>query len=291
MTVIVVLVVYFVLIVSALAWWLLPGGRRRVRSALAALRHGGRSAGGGVAASARAQSQRGAAVLREGVTQAAGGLRAQALLWGVLASVLVVVPAAALLLRHAQPFDSFDPTASRDVDPRVAALLAGEQLVPPPPLPPELFLAREVEQARPLAAGANRKWELIDADFRQRLLATFKVMREQHGIEMVLLEGYRSPERQAELLRLGPAVTQAGPGESLHQHGLAADCAFLFDGRIVIPETDPRAARAYPQYGAVAQSFGLVWGGNWRTLKDLGHVELKRAARSSAPTPPDPQRR
>ncbi|WP_439384177.1 M15 family metallopeptidase [Ideonella sp. YS5] len=185
------------------------------------------------------------------------------------------VPLGAAALRSMFPVSSYDHTYSRPVDEQVTELLRGERLVPPPPLPPELFNTREVEQARPMTASASRQWELLDEGFRQRLLMLFKQMKEQHGYEMVLLEGYRSPERQARLAALGPSVTQAGPFESLHQHGLAADCAFMREGRIVLSERDPWAMRGYEKYGEVARSFGLTWGGGWRSLKDYGHVEWR----------------
>jgi peptidoglycan L-alanyl-D-glutamate endopeptidase CwlK len=200
--------------------------------------------------------------------------------WALVAlSVLLVVPGLALLLRHWHVYDGFDHTRSREADARVVTLLRGEQLVPPPRLPPELFSTREVEQARPLVATASRQWELLDHEFRQRLLEVFQVMRERHGYEMVLIEGYRSPERQMQLASLGRHVTHAGAGQSYHQFGLAADCAFLRDGRVVIDERDPWAAQGYALYGAVAQAAGLQWGGAWRTLLDLGHVELPRHGR------------
>jgi peptidoglycan L-alanyl-D-glutamate endopeptidase CwlK len=34
--------------------------------------------------------------------------------------------------------------------------------------------------------------------------------------------------------------------------------------------------QGYELLGAAAQELGLVWGGGWRTLKDYGHVELRR---------------
>lgn len=204
------------------------------------------------------------------------GVRATARWWVPALVLLLAVPGLTLWLRHWHAYDGFDHTASREINPQVAALLQGEQLVPPAPLPPELFMTREVERARPATATASRRWELLDGEFRNRLLAVYRIMREQHGLEMVLLEGYRSPERQAELAAMGPQVTHAGAGESYHQHGLAADSAFLVNGRVVISEKDPVAARGYELFGDVAQSAGLVWGGGWRTLKDLGHVELRR---------------
>jgi peptidoglycan L-alanyl-D-glutamate endopeptidase CwlK len=57
---------------------------------------------------------------------------------------------------------------------------------------------------------------------------------------------------------------------------LAANSAFLINGRIVINEKDPAAARGYELFGVVAQSAELAWGDSWRTLKDQGHVELRR---------------
>lgn len=170
----------------------------------------------------------------------------------------------------------FDYSGNRElVDPQVVALLEGEQLVPPPPLPPEVFTTQEVEQVRPDVVDASRNWGQLDTQFTQRLLAVFKLMKERHGYDMVLLEGFRSPERQAKLAAMGAHVTQAGPYMSYHQYGLAADSAFLRDGKIVISERDPWAMRGYQLYGEVAEQLGLTWGGRWKMM-DLGHVELRR---------------
>ncbi|MFW8369160.1 M15 family metallopeptidase, partial [Klebsiella pneumoniae] len=83
------------------------------------------------------------------------------------------------------------------------------------------FTTREVELVRPNLGGASRDWNLLDADYRQRLLAAYRIMREEHGYEMVLIEGYRSPERQEELASKGSHVTNAGAYQSYHQYGLA----------------------------------------------------------------------
>lgn len=163
------------------------------------------------------------------------------------------------------------------LDPVVASLLRGEQLVPPPALPPEVFATVEAEVLvmRPLLVSADRRWEQMDAEFVQRLLWVFKQMKQVHGYDMALLEGHRSPERQARLAALGSHVTQAGPWQSYHQHGLAADCAFYRDGKLVITEKDPWAMQGYQRYGELAERAGLVWGGRWRMM-DLGHVEWRK---------------
>jgi len=163
----------------------------------------------------------------------------------------------------------------RSINPQLESLLRGERLVPPPPLPPMVFTSAEVTVVRPMLDTANRNWTLLDPEFSQRLLVVFKIMREQHGYEMALLEGYRSPERQNQLADVGNNVTSARAFQSYHQYGLAADCAFMRDGHLVISERDPWAMRGYQLYGEVAESVGLNWGGRW-TMMDFGHIELRK---------------
>jgi len=266
---------YFVLVSSGLALVFLPGaravalvgwrkGRRRLADWVQRVGQGGR-----------------AGLSRAGVGQRvlASGLgwllRHARWVLGALV-VLTALPLVAMAWRHWVAIDTFDHTDVRIRDERVAALLAGERLVPPAPLPPEVFTTREVELVRPAVRFASRDWALLDPDFAQRLLMVFRIMREQHGYEMVLIEGYRSPQRQAQLAAMGGHVTKVGAFRSYHQFGLAADSAFLRDGRIVISERDPWAMRGYALYGEVAASLGMTWGGGWRNLKDYGHVELRR---------------
>ncbi|HJV82754.1 M15 family metallopeptidase [Noviherbaspirillum sp.] len=187
--------------------------------------------------------------------------------------ILCAPPILVQLLASSGGLEDYDdmPRASAPV---IAGLLQGEQLVPPPPLPPELFVTREIAAERNELASANREWNAFDAEFRQRLLTVYQLMAKR-GYQMALLEGYRSPERQTSLARLGPHVTNAGAYQSYHQYGLAADSAFYRDGRIVISERDPWAMEGYRLYGQYAESVGLVWGGRWQ-LMDFGHVELRK---------------
>jgi len=195
---------------------------------------------------------------------------------GLLFGACLVISAPSLIAFAIGGKGIFDFSgANGRLDRQIAILLMGEHLVPPPALPPEAFMTREVELVRPDAAYASRDWELLDHEFVQRLLLTFKLMKERHGYEMVLIEGYRSPERQAQLYREGSHVTQAAANMSYHQYGLAADAAFIRNGRIVISERDPWAMQAYEHYGEIAEELGLVWGGRWK-MRDYGHVELQR---------------
>lgn len=213
--------------------------------------------------------------LRRVVEAAQRLLRHGPLLGGALA--LIVLPVALLLLfgndRRLAGFDE-------QIRPRnavVASLLEGEQLVPPPSLPPEVFVTREVATVRPDLGGADRDWSRLDTGFGQTLLGIFRTMATL-GYPMVLIEGYRSPERQSFLQSQGPDVTNAGAFQSYHQFGLAADCAFFRDGHLVISAYDPWVLEGYRRFGETAEAAGLSWGGRW-TLRDFGHIEQHQAGR------------
>jgi peptidoglycan L-alanyl-D-glutamate endopeptidase CwlK len=192
------------------------------------------------------------------------------------ATVLAIVPTVlAVMLSGRGMLGAYD-SGGRAVNDQVAGLLKGELLAPPAPLPPLVFTTAEVTLVRPMLDSANRNWQLLDPDFAQRLLTVFKVMKELHGYDMAILEGYRSPERQNALALAGSSVTNARAFQSYHQFGLAADCAFLRDGKLVISEKDPWALRGYRLYGEAAEAAGLHWGGRW-TMMDFGHTELRVA--------------
>lgn len=214
---------------------------------------------------------------RASIAAAVGGLRRSPFLAAGCGVLVLLPPLAALLLGGRAGLPGFE-AATPAVNEQVAQLLRGERLVAPPAPPPAVFTTAEVALVRPQLAGANRNWDLLDADFTQRLLLVFKVMRDQYGYEMVLLEGYRSPERQNELADAGGNVTNARAFQSWHQFGLAGDSAFLRDGKVVISEKDPWAMRGYQLYGQVAESAGLTWGGRWKMM-DFGHVELRTRRR------------
>jgi peptidoglycan L-alanyl-D-glutamate endopeptidase CwlK len=269
------IVAYFVLACVLAALLLLPAFREAVAGRIA--RAGQRLAG------AHHHAQRSARRnAKQGLSQA-GGAAIDIKLWlqqhwlGVAVGValLAIPPLVVFSLRDWHTLDAFDDSSVAQPDSVVAALLQGEQLVPPPPLPPEVFTTAEVERVRPQLGSADRRWDALNADFRQRLLLAYRLMRDEHGYDMALLEGYRSPERQTMLASLGPHVTAAAAWQSHHQHGLAADSAFMRDGKLVISERDPWAAKGYELYGEVAQRVGLTWGGRWQNA-DLGHVELRK---------------
>ena len=186
----------------------------------------------------------------------------------------------------------------REVDPQIYALLEGQILSPPPEVAESLIeeaiiAATNTESAQPNIqakvfniedvhmqhshadlAAADRKWHKMNPRYKQRLLMVFKIMQKRHGYEMVLLEGYRSPERQNSLAG-NSNITRARGFQSYHQFGLAADVAFKRNGKVVISERDSWAMQGYQLYGEVAESVGLTWGGRWKSIQDYGHTEYR----------------
>lgn len=144
-----------------------------------------------------------------------------------------------------------------------------EKLVPPPPLPPSIFLGSD----RPSLETADRDWAKLQPVFRQTLL-TLLARLSARGYDFVLVEGYRSPERQESLAALGGHVTQARAYESRHQFGMAADLAPIRNGVLLFNFEDPWAKSAYTEFGREASAMGLVWGGQWK-MQDYGHIELR----------------
>lgn len=91
-------------------------------------------------------------------------------------------------------------------------------------------------------------------------------------IDFMITEGLRTAQRQAALVRAGASRTL----ESRHLTGHAVDVAALVDGQV---------RWDWPLYAQVAKAFKaaaarrgvtLIWGGDWRSLKDGPHFELDR---------------
>jgi peptidoglycan L-alanyl-D-glutamate endopeptidase CwlK len=98
------------------------------------------------------------------------------------------------------------------------------------------------------------------------------------GLRLEVISGLRTWEEQADLYaqgrtKSGSVVTNARPGSSWHNFGLAVDLG-LFDGRTYVDSKDPaRAERVYRSIAEIAKEYGIEWGGNWRRFKDTPHFE------------------
>jgi peptidoglycan L-alanyl-D-glutamate endopeptidase CwlK len=267
-------VALYFLLACFISWIVLfPAGRACVVQALAHAHAQLRRSAGHLVRRKQQRAQSLALSVNSSARRAATGIRRHYVIALAALALISAPPLLALLAGDKNMLGGFD-ASTREMNVQVAQLLIGEQLAPPSTLPPLVFATQAVIELRPMLGSASRNWTLLNADYAQRLLLAFKIMKEQHGYEMAILEGYRSPERQTMLAGLGKNVTNAAAFQSWHQYGLAADCAFLRDGKLLISEKDPWAMRGYQLYGEVAESVGLTWGGRWKMM-DFGHTELR----------------
>lgn len=91
-------------------------------------------------------------------------------------------------------------------------------------------------------------------------------------VDFMVTEGLRTPARQAALVRAGASRTL----KSRHLTGHAVDVAAMIDGQVRWDwPLYPKIARAFRQ---AADELGveIVWGGDWKRLRDGPHFELDR---------------
>jgi len=90
------------------------------------------------------------------------------------------------------------------------------------------------------------------------------------GYDLRITDGLRTMQRQAELYAKGrtapgPRVTNAKPGYSWHNFGLAIDVVPMVNGR---PDYN---TPGWSEIGRIGEKLGFVWGGRWTTINDKPH--------------------
>lgn len=98
--------------------------------------------------------------------------------------------------------------------------------------------------------------------------------------DFVVTEGLRTLERQRELVRIGASTTMNSRHLTGHAVDLYAWVDVNRDGKVVFEEmASPRLLAAIAKSiksAAMAEDVPIVWGGDWRTFKDMPHFELDR---------------
>ena len=96
------------------------------------------------------------------------------------------------------------------------------------------------------------------------------------GIAIKVISGTRTYDEQNALYeqgrsKAGRIVTNARGGYSNHNFGVAFDIG-VFEGGRYLDESP-----AYKAVGALGMKLGLEWGGNWKTIQDEPHFQLRPA--------------
>jgi peptidoglycan L-alanyl-D-glutamate endopeptidase CwlK len=119
----------------------------------------------------------------------------------------------------------------------------------------ESVLATLLAPVRPIARALVQKAAL--ANIKIKVISGLRTYAEQDAL---YAKGRTAP---------GPRVTNARGGYSNHNFGIAFDIG-VFEGAAYLDES-PK----YDAVGALGMDLGLDWGGNWVTIVDQPHFQLR----------------
>ncbi len=112
--------------------------------------------------------------------------------------------------------------------------------------------------------------------FRDKVIELISICKSK-GIELAVVETYRTVAKQNEYKRLGKIYTRSTGGRSKHQYGLAVDVVPVLDS---VPSWHNEVV--WKKIGAVGEKLGLRWGGRWRHPYDPGHFEWSGGVSAAA---------
>jgi len=144
----------------------------------------------------------------------------------------------------------------------------------------QAIYSRIVPNAQPLTATSDK----VD-DRSEKVIATLLPEAQPYawalvtkagadGITIKVISGLRTYDEQNDLYaqgrtKPGRIVTNARGGFSNHNFGIAFDVG-LFEGSQYLDES-PK----YKAVGVLGTDLGLEWGGNWKTIQDEPHFQLR----------------
>jgi hypothetical protein len=109
--------------------------------------------------------------------------------------------------------------------------------------------------------------EALHPFFRDKIVKLIENCKAQ-GIELAIVESYRTHAKQSEYKVMGKKYTSSGAGRSKHQYGLAVDVVPIVDSIAVWDNV-----ALWKKVGVAGEKLGLRWGGRWRKPYDPGHFE------------------
>lgn len=116
----------------------------------------------------------------------------------------------------------------------------------------------------------------------------------KRNVDVLITSGYRSFTEQAALYGQGrssyvykgknygnpkkPVVTNARPGESIHNYGIAFDFCLVKKGGQITWDTnvdlDKDGKADWIEVVEEAKKLGFSWGGDWKSFRDFPHIEF-----------------
>jgi hypothetical protein len=103
--------------------------------------------------------------------------------------------------------------------------------------------------------------------FRDRVKELIRRCKAQ-GVELAIVETYRTHAKQNEYKAMGRKYTNSKGGKSKHQYGLAVDLVPIVKGVAVWDNV-----LLWRKIGVTGERIGLRWGGRWKKPYDPAHFE------------------
>lgn len=137
---------------------------------------------------------------------------------------------------------------------------------------------------------SERKLQLVFPDIKLRWDAVKYALHNTTGLQIRVTRGLSSYQNQLELYRSGrtrgpsgkwyvsnsrKVVTNALPGHSFHNFGLAIDSCFMGDDPYLEKLPLKEAEDIWNELGVMVRGAGMEWGGDWKgDIVDRPHCQL-----------------
>jgi peptidoglycan hydrolase-like protein with peptidoglycan-binding domain len=128
-----------------------------------------------------------------------------------------------------------------------------------------------------MADGHRERLDGLQGETRDKAYALFDRAKRE-GLGICIVSGLRTYAEQAALYaqgrtKPGKIVTNAEPGESYHNFGLAFDFAVMRNGALV---WNPEHAD-WKGFVRLGKEAGFDWGGDWTSFRDYPHLQAGNA--------------
>jgi peptidoglycan L-alanyl-D-glutamate endopeptidase CwlK len=107
-----------------------------------------------------------------------------------------------------------------------------------------------------------------------------QILAKAYGYEYKAISGNRTWEEQGKIYAQGRTapgkiVTNAKPGYSNHNYGIAVDMGVFKDGKYLDSSKPSEAEQFHKKAASIAEKYNIEWGGSWKSFKDYPHFEYR----------------
>lgn len=111
-------------------------------------------------------------------------------------------------------------------------------------------------------------------------IAECQILAKAFNYEYKAISGNRTWEEQAKIYAQGrtapgKVVTNARPGYSNHNYGIAVDMGVFENGKYLDASNPGKAEAFHREAAKIAEKYNIEWGGSWKTFKDYPHFEYR----------------